>query len=101
MPTPGPGEVLVEVWAAGVCLSDVHLIDGSISPAFPVDAVAKTCTVTLGHEVAGVIHAVGPEVAGGWKPGTRAVLQAGGVRRMWRLSASHLVSAAADARCGP
>lgn len=53
------------------------VIDGSISPAFPVDAVAKTRTVTLGHEVVDVIHAVGPEVAGGWKPGTRVVLQAG------------------------
>ncbi|MGW2386388.1 alcohol dehydrogenase catalytic domain-containing protein [Streptomyces sp. NPDC001658] len=68
MPAPGPGEVLVEVRAAGVCLSDAHLIDGSISPAFSVDAVAKTCTVTLGHEVAGVIHAVGPEVAGDGSP---------------------------------
>ncbi|WP_217207134.1 zinc-binding dehydrogenase [Streptomyces sp. AC550_RSS872] len=77
VPTPGPGEVLVEVRAAGVCLSDVHLIDGSISPEFPVDSVRKARTVTLGHEVAGVVHAVGPEVAGEWVPGTRVVLQAG------------------------
>ncbi|MEU1849759.1 zinc-binding dehydrogenase [Streptomyces sp. NPDC019990] len=77
VPTPGPGEVLVEVRAAGVCLSDVHLIDGSISPEFPVDSVAKARTVTLGHEVAGVISAVGPEVAEEWAPGTRVVLQAG------------------------
>jgi threonine dehydrogenase-like Zn-dependent dehydrogenase len=77
VPTPGPGEVLVEMRAAGVCLSDVHLIDGSISPAFPVDSVAAARAVTLGHEVAGVIHAVGPGVAGEWVPGTRVVLQAG------------------------
>lgn len=77
VPTPGPGEVLVEVRAAGVCLSDVHLIDGSIGPAFPVDSVAAARAVTLGHEVAGVIHAVGPGVAGEWVPGTRVVLQAG------------------------
>ncbi|WP_293995829.1 alcohol dehydrogenase catalytic domain-containing protein [Streptomyces sp.] len=28
IPEPGPGEVLIEVKAAGVCLSDLHLIDG-------------------------------------------------------------------------
>jgi D-arabinose 1-dehydrogenase-like Zn-dependent alcohol dehydrogenase len=77
VPTPGPGEVLVEVRAAGVCLSDVHLIDGSISPEFPVDSVAKAGAVTLGHEVAGVIHTVGPGVAEEWTPGARVVLQAG------------------------
>ncbi|MDG5804034.1 zinc-binding dehydrogenase [Streptomyces ossamyceticus] len=77
VPTPGPGEVLVEMRAAGVCLSDVHLIDGSISPAFPVDSVAAARAVTLGHEVAGVIHSVGSGVAGEWAPGTRVVLQAG------------------------
>lgn len=87
--------------AAGVCLSDVHLIDGSISPAFPVDAVAKTRTVTLGHEVAGVIHAVGAEAAGGMEARySGGAAGRAGVRRVWRLSAWRLVSAAADARCG-
>ena len=33
-PTPGPGEVLVRVAAAGICLSDVHLIEGQLSPLF-------------------------------------------------------------------
>lgn len=32
VPVPGSGEVLIEVKAAGVCLSDLHLIDGSLSP---------------------------------------------------------------------
>ena len=31
-PEPGPGQVLVKVEAAGVCLSDVHLIDGTLTP---------------------------------------------------------------------
>jgi hypothetical protein len=31
IPVPGPGEVLIEVKAAGVCLSDIHLIDGSLT----------------------------------------------------------------------
>ncbi|TXS49823.1 zinc-binding dehydrogenase [Streptomyces sp. uw30] len=77
VPMPGPGEVLVEVRAAGVCLSDVHLIDGSISPFFPVEAVAKSRALTLGHEVAGVVHALGSDVQGLWNPGQRVVLQAG------------------------
>ncbi|MGW0813034.1 zinc-binding dehydrogenase [Streptomyces viridiviolaceus] len=77
IPVPGPGEVLVEVRAAGVCLSDVHLIDGSLSPFFPVDAVTKAGAVTLGHEVAGVVRTLGPDVKGDWTPGQRVVLQAG------------------------
>ncbi|WP_059008602.1 zinc-binding dehydrogenase [Streptomyces specialis] len=72
VPVPGPGEVLIEVKAAGVCLSDVHLIDGTLRPMFnPADAV------TLGHEVAGVVHTPGPGVAEEWTPGTRVVLVAG------------------------
>ncbi|MFJ3766360.1 zinc-binding dehydrogenase [Streptomyces sp. NPDC090082] len=77
IPVPGPGEVLVEVRAAGVCLSDIHLIDGSLSPFFPTDAVTKAGAVTLGHEVAGVVHTLGPDVKGDWRPGQRVVLQAG------------------------
>ncbi|MYT25634.1 alcohol dehydrogenase catalytic domain-containing protein, partial [Streptomyces sp. SID7760] len=77
IPVPGPGEVLVEVRAAGVCLSDVHLIDGSLSPFFLTDAVTEAGAVTLGHEVAGVVHTLGPDVKGGWTPGQRVVLQAG------------------------
>ena len=58
-PAPGTGEVLVKVEAAGVCLSDVHLIDGTRQPRFLVGD-----TVTLGHEVAGTVAALGPGVTG-------------------------------------
>ncbi|MFD7504074.1 Zn-dependent alcohol dehydrogenase [Streptomyces sp. NPDC059850] len=51
---PGPGEVLVAVAAAGLCHSDLSVIDGTIP--FPVPVV-------LGHEGAGVVEAVGPGVA--------------------------------------
>ncbi|MFJ3660048.1 zinc-binding dehydrogenase [Streptomyces sp. NPDC090119] len=71
IPVPGPGEVLIEVKAAGVCLSDVHLIDGSLKPFVPIEEV------TLGHEVAGVIHTLGSDLLGDWSPGMRVVLQAG------------------------
>ncbi|MFE9059920.1 zinc-binding dehydrogenase [Streptomyces mutabilis] len=73
-PQPGPGEVLVKVEAAGVCLSDVHLIDGTLTPLLlPGD------TVTLGHEVSGTVAEVGPGVTA-WSPGQRVVLYAGEVR---------------------
>jgi threonine dehydrogenase-like Zn-dependent dehydrogenase len=46
--------VLVRVAAAGICLSDVHLIEGQLSPLFPAGAA-----VTLGHEVAGTVAELG------------------------------------------
>ncbi len=50
---PGPGEILVEIAAAGVCHSDVHVVNGD----WPV----PTPTV-LGHEGSGVVRALGPGV---------------------------------------
>jgi len=70
-PEPGPDHVLLEVEAAGVCLSDVHLIDGTLTPLF-----LRGDVVTLGHEVAGTVHALGPGVTAA-KVGDRVLLQAG------------------------
>lgn len=50
---PGPGEVRIRVQAAGLCHSDLSVIDGSIP--YPVPVV-------LGHEGAGIVEAVGPGV---------------------------------------
>ncbi|MFE2312512.1 zinc-binding dehydrogenase [Streptomyces sp. NPDC059441] len=75
-PTPGAGEVLVKVEAAGVCLSDVHLISGKLGGT---PARLRGDTVTLGHEVAGTVAEPGPD-AGGWAVGDRVVLQAGEYR---------------------
>ncbi|MEU1850431.1 Zn-dependent alcohol dehydrogenase [Streptomyces sp. NPDC019990] len=47
---PGPGEVLVGIRAAGLCHSDLSVVDGTIP--FPVPVV-------LGHEGAGIVEAVG------------------------------------------
>ncbi len=55
-PTPGHGEVLVEVAACGICGSDVHGYDGSSGRRIP--------PIVMGHEAAGTIAAVGPEVNG-------------------------------------
>ncbi|MEU5278444.1 Zn-dependent alcohol dehydrogenase [Streptomyces asoensis] len=51
---PGPGEVLVAISAAGLCHSDLSVVDGTIP--FPAPVV-------LGHEGAGTVAAVGPGVA--------------------------------------
>jgi D-arabinose 1-dehydrogenase-like Zn-dependent alcohol dehydrogenase len=56
VPEPGPGEVRVAVRACGICGSDVHIVDGSTA--------ASRLPVTLGHEPAGVVDAVGTGVTG-------------------------------------
>jgi alcohol dehydrogenase len=50
---PGPGEVLVRIAAAGVCHSDLSGINGDRPRPMPV---------ALGHEAAGVVEEVGPQV---------------------------------------
>ena len=56
-PDPGPGEVLVRVGASGACHSDLHIIDAP-------DALGMPIPVTLGHENAGWVEALGPGVTG-------------------------------------
>jgi 2-desacetyl-2-hydroxyethyl bacteriochlorophyllide A dehydrogenase len=68
VPEPGPLEVLVKVEACGICLSDVHLIDGSIPAIHP--------TVIPGHEACGTIAGTG-DMAVGWKEGQRVTLAGG------------------------
>ena len=58
-PTPSDKEVRIKVGAAGVCLSDVPFLDGTLSPGY-----LKGDEVTLGHEVAGTVDALGPSVQG-------------------------------------
>jgi propanol-preferring alcohol dehydrogenase len=54
MPSVGPRDVLVRVKAAGICHSDVHYRNGT--------SAVGNLPQTLGHEIAGVIESVGPEV---------------------------------------
>ena len=60
VPTPdaGPGQVRIKVVAAGVCLSDVHFLEGILSPGY-----LDGDHVTLGHEVAGVVDQIGTGVS--------------------------------------
>jgi len=50
---PGPGEVLVEIAGAGLCHSDLSVIDGSRPRVMPM---------VLGHEASGIVREVGPGV---------------------------------------
>ncbi|GAA2816107.1 zinc-dependent alcohol dehydrogenase family protein [Crossiella cryophila] len=61
---PGPGELLVRVRAAGLCHSDLSVINGSRPRPVPM---------VLGHEAAGEIVEVGPETSG-FAPGDHIVL---------------------------
>jgi len=61
-PEPGPGDVLVQVKACGICGSDVHGMDGSTGRRRP--------PIIMGHEAAGVIVGSGAGVRG-WSPGER------------------------------
>jgi S-(hydroxymethyl)glutathione dehydrogenase/alcohol dehydrogenase len=63
VPPPGVGEVHVRFVAAGLCHSDLHLIDGDITPRFPIVA---------GHEGAGIVEEVGVGVTR-VKPGDHVV----------------------------
>jgi threonine dehydrogenase-like Zn-dependent dehydrogenase len=60
-PEPGPGEVLVRVRRVGLCGSDLNTFRGK-NPMVSYPRV-------LGHEVSGVVEAVGPGVPPRWRPG--------------------------------
>ena len=50
---PGPGEVLVEIAGAGLCHSDLSVVDGSRP---------RTMPMVMGHEASGIVREVGAEV---------------------------------------
>ncbi|MEZ5653348.1 MAG: zinc-dependent alcohol dehydrogenase family protein [Burkholderiaceae bacterium] len=54
MPEPGPGEVRLRVLACAVCRTDLHVVDGDLPPlAMPL---------VPGHEIVGIVEALGPGV---------------------------------------
>lgn len=55
VPAPGPGEVLVQVMATGICGTDGEVYRGQLDSLSPI---------ILGHEYAGIVAAVGPSVVG-------------------------------------
>jgi propanol-preferring alcohol dehydrogenase len=61
-PEPGPGEVLLEVAACGVCRTDLHVADGDLPPV--------RSPVIPGHEIVGRVLRTGPG-ARRFRPGDR------------------------------
>jgi propanol-preferring alcohol dehydrogenase len=55
---PGPGEVLLDVEAAGLCHTDLHLME------WPEGTLPYDPPFTLGHEVAGVVRRLGAGASG-------------------------------------
>ncbi|MFL0287244.1 S-(hydroxymethyl)mycothiol dehydrogenase [Mycobacterium sp. SMC-21] len=53
IPDPGPGEVVVNIQACGVCHTDLTYREGGINDEYPF---------LLGHEAAGIVEEVGPGV---------------------------------------
>lgn len=62
-PTPGPGEVVVDVERVGVCGTDMELFDGSMAY---IASGRTTFPLQLGHEWAGRVTDIGAEVSQGW-----------------------------------
>lgn len=55
VPEPGPGQIRLAVAACGVCRTDLHVCEGDLPPRRP--------GVVPGHEVVGVVDALGPGVS--------------------------------------
>lgn len=64
LPPVGPKDVRVRVAAAGVCHSDLSMVNGTLAPAFPL---------VLGHEAAGTVAEAGADVTR-VRPGDHVVL---------------------------
>ena len=98
-PAPGPGEVLLRVEACGVCRTDLHVMDGELPEVRP--------PVTPGHEVVGIVEALGSADTG-LTVGQRAgVCWLGGTcgkcrycLMAWKTSAMRLNSRGTPARAG-
>lgn len=64
-PRPGPGDVLIQVKASGICGTDVHIFRGEYMGSYPV---------IPGHEFAGVVLETGAGVTR-FKPGDRVAVE--------------------------
>ena len=56
LPEPGRGEVQLKVLASGLCMTDIHIREGKINTVAPPRIP--------GHEIAGQVTAIGPQVSG-------------------------------------
>lgn len=88
-PRPGPGQVRLRVEACAVCHTDLHVVEGELP--------ARRLPVVPGHQVVGVVDAVGPRVTR-FRPGDHAGIpwlhEACGSCRHCRREAENLCEAA-------
>ncbi len=63
LPEPGPGELRLAVQACAVCRTDLHVVDGELPQ--------RRLPIVPGHEIVGVVEALGAGVTG-WRLGDRA-----------------------------
>ena len=88
IPVPGDDDVLIEVKAAGICGSDLHIYHWNIGHAMKPPMI-------IGHEFSGVISKVGKHIEG-WKVGDRVTAEPSaiicGVCRYCRTGAYNLCS---------
>jgi len=54
----GPHDVIVKIGGAGVCRTDLHIIEGQWE-----QAMNPTLPYTIGHENAGWVHEIGSDVS--------------------------------------
>src|SRR5262245_28628095 len=73
VPEPGPGQILLKVAACGVCRSNLHMIEGD----WVDGGVPAISPIVPGHEVTGVVAALGGGVDG-FAEGDRV-----GVQPLW------------------
>jgi (R,R)-butanediol dehydrogenase / meso-butanediol dehydrogenase / diacetyl reductase len=76
IPTPGPGQVQLQVGFNGICGTDLHeYYAGPIFvPTEPHPLTHRELPLTLGHEFSGTISAVGAGVTG-WREGDRVAVE--------------------------
>jgi propanol-preferring alcohol dehydrogenase len=86
MREPAGTEVRVRVAGCGVCHTDLHVVDG-VQPRVELP-------VTLGHEVAGWVDAVGPAAEGAFATGDAVVVHGG-----WGCGECRECRAGAEQRC--
>jgi propanol-preferring alcohol dehydrogenase len=61
-PKPGPGEILIEIKACGICHTDLHTVEGELAlPKLPI---------IPGHQIVGTVEDLGPN-ASAFKKGAR------------------------------
>ncbi|MCF6387252.1 zinc-binding alcohol dehydrogenase family protein [Mycobacterium sp. MBM] len=85
LPSPRPGELLVQVRTCGVCRTDLHVSEGDLAP--------HSASITPGHEIVGTVAAFGPGVAGysvGDRVGIAWLRQTCGICRYCRRGAENL-----------